>query len=58
MPSSAAKTPLMRPDMIRKAAMYCATLSSITRQPAITTSTVMKLFNRISGIEMPSTPRW
>ena len=44
--------------MIRKAAMYCATLSWITCQPAITTSTVMKLFNRMNGIEMPSTPRW
>ncbi len=38
MPSSAANTPLMRPDMMRKAAMYCATLSWITSQPAMTTS--------------------
>jgi len=44
--------------MIRKAAMYCATLSWITCQPAITTSTVTKLFSSTSGIEMPSTPRW
>jgi len=44
--------------MMRKAAMYCATREEITSQPAITTSTVMKLFNRMNSTEMPSTPRW
>ena len=38
--------------------MYCATLSVTTFQWAITTSTVMKLLSRISGIAMPSIPRW
>ncbi len=44
--------------MMRKAARYCPTLSVMTSQCAITTSTVMKLFRRMSGMEMPSTPRW
>ena len=48
----------MSPDMMRKAARYWPTLSVITSQWAITTSTVMRLFSRMSGIEMPSTPRW
>ena len=38
--------------------MYCATRFSITSQPAITTSTVMKLLSRMNSTEMPSTPRW
>ena len=38
--------------------MYCATRFSITFQPAITTSTVVKLVSRINSMEMPSTPRW
>ena len=49
--------PFMRPDMIRKAAMYCPTLLWITSQPAITTITVMKLLRITNSIEMPSTPR-
>jgi len=44
--------------MIRKAAMYWATRFWITSQPAITTSTVEKVVSRISGMAMPSTPRW
>ena len=38
--------------------MYCATRAWITSQPAMTTSTVMKLFSRTNSTEMPSTPRW
>ena len=38
--------------------MYCATCFSITFQPAITTSSVMKLLSRMNSTEMPSTPRW
>ena len=38
--------------------MYCATRCWITFQPAITTSTVVKLLSRISSSEMPSMPRW
>ena len=38
--------------------MYCAGRFSITVQPAITTSGVMNAVSTISGIEMPSTPRW
>ena len=30
--------PFMRPDMIRKAAMYCATFDWMTSQPAPTTT--------------------
>ena len=48
----------MKPSMIRKDAMYCDARYWITSQAAMTTSTVVKLVNRISGIEMPSTPRW
>ncbi len=44
--------------MTRNAAMYWATLSRITSQPAITTSTVMKLLSRIKSTLMPSTPTW
>ena len=44
--------------MMRNAARYWPTLSVMTSQCAITTSTVMKLFSRMNGIEMPSTPRW
>ena len=36
--------------------MYWATRCLITSQPAITTNTVVKVVNRISGMEMPSTP--
>ena len=38
--------------------MYWPTRFSITVQPAITTSRVMKLFSRTNSTEMPSTPRW
>jgi len=44
--------------MMRKAARYWPTFSVTTSQCATTTSTVMRLFSRINGIEMPSTPRW
>ena len=37
--------------------MYCATRCLMDSQPAITTSTVMKLFSRMNSTEMPSTPR-
>ena len=37
--------------------MYWATRFWIDSQPASTTSTVMKLFNRMNHTEMPSTPR-
>ena len=37
--------------------MYWATFSWMTSQPASTTSTVVKVVSRISGMEMPSTPR-
>ncbi len=36
--------------------MYCATLSLMTSQPAITTRMVMKLLSRMKRTEMPSTP--
>ncbi len=49
--------PFINPDMIRKAAMYCAIFSSITSQPANTTKTVMKALSRMKSTEMPSTPR-
>ena len=58
MPSRAQNTPLTSPDMIRNAAMYCATRLVITSQPAQTTSTVIRLFSRMNSTEMPSTPRW
>jgi hypothetical protein len=44
--------------MIRKQAMYWATLCSITSHAAITTRMVVKVVSRISGMEIPSTPRW
>jgi len=50
--------PFIRPDMIRNAAMYCATFVWMTSQPAITTITVMKAFRITNQTEMPSTPRW
>jgi hypothetical protein len=50
--------PFNKPDMIRKPALYCATLLSMTCQPARTTVTVMKLLRMTKSIEMPSTPRW
>ena len=37
--------------------MYCAGLYSMTTHPASTTSTVISVVRRTSGIEMPSTPR-
>ena len=37
--------------------MYCATRSWITCQPAMTTSTVVKLLSSMSSSEMPSMPR-
>ena len=44
--------------MMRKAAKYCATRFSMTVQAAMMTGTVMNAVSRISGSEMPSTPRW
>ena len=38
--------------------MYCATLSSITSQPAITTNTVMIAVSSTNHTDSPSTPRW
>ncbi len=58
MASSAANVPFNSPDMTRNAAMYCATFTLITSQPAITTRIVMKLFSRMNRTEMPSTPTW
>ena len=58
MASSALNTPIMRPDIIKKAAIYCATLSLIDRHEAITTITVVKLVKRIKGTAKPSTPKW
>ncbi len=43
--------------MIRKAAKYCAGRFSTTVHPAMITGTVMNAVSRISGSEMPSTPR-
>ena len=43
--------------MIRKAAKYCAGRVSMTVHAARITGTVISVVNRISGIEMPSTPR-
>ena len=43
--------------MMRKAAKYCAGRDSMTVQAAMITGTVMSVVSRISGIEMPSTPR-
>ena len=43
--------------MIRKAAKYCAT-RLLDDVPAMITTMVMKVVSRISGIAMPSTPRW
>jgi hypothetical protein len=57
MPSSALNTPIIRPDRIRKAAMYWLTLRVITSQPAITTITLMKAVSSTNHSEMPSTPR-
>ena len=57
MPSSAVNAPLMRPDWIRNAAMYCATRVWITFHPAHTTTSVIRLFRGTSSIEKPSTPR-
>ena len=42
---------------VRKSPLVYANVS-ITDQPAITTSTVTKLFSRMNSTEMPSTPRW
>ena len=53
----AANTPIIKPSNIKKAAKYCATRFSMFVQLAITMSTVVKVVSRISGIEMPSTPR-
>ena len=58
MPSSEANAPLMSPDMMRNAAMYCATRTLITSHPAHTTSSVMKALRMTNSTEMPSTPRW
>ena len=57
MASSAANTPCIRPSMIKKAAMYCAGLNSMTSQPAITTITVMNAVSTINQTDKPSTPR-
>ena len=53
----AQNTPIIRPERIRKDAMYCATFSSMTSQPATTTMTVMKAVSSGNQTEMPSTPR-
>jgi len=58
MPSSAQNTPTIRPDRIRKAAMYCATRLVMTSQPASTTMMVMNAVRSTNHIEMPSMPRW
>src|SRR3989344_1445009 len=58
MPSSAANTPIIRPDRIRKAPKYWCGRSSMTSQPASTTMMVMKAVSGTNHIEMPSTPRW
>jgi hypothetical protein len=47
----------MKPESRRNEARYCATRFSITCQPAMTTSTVVALFSRMSRSEMPSMPR-
>jgi hypothetical protein len=47
----------MRPDMMRNAARYWLTLS-VTTPVRDHHQHVMKLFSRMNGIEMPSTPRW
>jgi hypothetical protein len=47
----------MKPDRNRNDAMYWATRSCITSQPAITTRIVVKLLSRISSSDMPSMPR-
>jgi len=38
--------------------MYCATLSSMTSQPATTTNTVMIAVSSTNQTDNPSTPRW
>ena len=38
--------------------MYCDARCSMTSWPATTTSTVVNVVRRTSGIEIPSTPRW
>ena len=38
--------------------MYCDARYSMISWPAITTSTVVNVVRRTSGIEIPSTPRW
>jgi hypothetical protein len=53
----AVKTPTIRPDRIRNDAMYCATRSVITRQPAITTTTVISAVSSTIQIDSPSMPR-
>ena len=58
MPSSETKMPFKKPDMIRKPALYCATLFWMTFQPPSTTITVMKLLRITKSIEIPSTPKW
>ena len=57
-PSAAQKTPTNRPDRIRKAAMYGATRSVITCQPATTTTMLMKAVSNTNQTDRPSTPRW
>ena len=44
--------------MMRNAAKYCAGRDSITVHAATTTGIVMSVVSRISGSEMPSTPKW
>mgnify|MGYP003342289642 CR=1 FL=1 len=51
-------TPFISPDRIRNEAMYCATFFWMTSQPAITTSTVVKLLSSSSSSDTPSMPRW
>ena len=49
--------PFISPDMMRKAAMYCATRLWMTCQPAITTMMVIKELSRMNHTERPSIPR-
>ncbi|MNV67340.1 hypothetical protein D3C71_1601400 [compost metagenome] len=58
MPSSALKTPIIRPDRIRNAPMYWLTRSVMDSHEAITTITVIKAVSGTNQNEIPSTPRW
>ena len=58
MASSALNTPIIRPLIIKKQAMYCATRFCITSQAAIITISVVKLVSKIKGTAKPSAPKW